>query len=273
MSNISRQHQTAAAIPVSPDSPGSPFSISANLLRLFSHIKYENLAAGLSGGVISTMVLHPLDLVKIRFAGNALFIRMTCAAQRCVYADSWLLQSASATRFLGDLHLIFALRENSRRDIPPSNVSAHTQMPCSHNRCNELPLVFRLQLSWLSFLFRFLVPVPLPLHSPPPLCCLVVSDGLQMRPQYDGMVHCMRSIWQLEGIRGLYQGVTPNIWGAGASWGLYFLLWVCAWERMDGFALFVYLLVSFVCVHARQGWTYMLKQPKTISVQGLKSPG
>ncbi|XP_012673695.1 solute carrier family 25 member 32a [Clupea harengus] len=120
MSNISRQHQTAAAIPVSPDSPGSPFSISANLLRLFSHIKYENLAAGLSGGVISTMVLHPLDLVKIRFA---------------------------------------------------------------------------------------------------------VSDGLQMRPQYDGMVHCMRSIWQLEGIRGLYQGVTPNIWGAGASWGLYFLFY------------------------------------------------
>ena len=33
-------------------------------------IRYENLAAGLSGGVIATMVLHPLDLVKIRFAGK-----------------------------------------------------------------------------------------------------------------------------------------------------------------------------------------------------------
>jgi len=40
-----------------------------SLLRLSKHIKYENLAAGLSGGVISTMVLHPLDLIKIRFAG------------------------------------------------------------------------------------------------------------------------------------------------------------------------------------------------------------
>lgn len=58
------------------------------------------------------------------------------------------------------------------------------------------------------------------------LCLLLfpVSDGLKMRPQYDGMVHCMKTIWKLEGIRGLYQGVTPNIWGAGASWGLYFLL-------------------------------------------------
>ncbi|XP_019905928.1 solute carrier family 25 member 32a isoform X2 [Esox lucius] len=52
-----------------------------------------------------------------------------------------------------------------------------------------------------------------------------VSDGLSMRPQYDGVLHCLRSIWQVEGIRGLYQGVTPNIWGAGASWGLYFLFY------------------------------------------------
>jgi len=59
-----------------------------------------------------------------------------------------------------------------------------------------------------------------------PHCFLLfpVSDGLKMRPQYDGMMHCMKTIWKLEGIRGLYQGVTPNIWGAGASWGLYFLL-------------------------------------------------
>ncbi|KAG9355763.1 hypothetical protein JZ751_000603 [Albula glossodonta] len=109
----------AATLPVAPDTPGAPFSLTADLLRLFSYVKYENLAAGLSGGVVSTMVLHPLDLVKIRFA---------------------------------------------------------------------------------------------------------VSDGLALRPKYDGMVHCMKSIWQLEGIRGLYQGVTPNIWGTGASWGLYFFL-------------------------------------------------
>lgn len=35
------------------------------------HVQLENLAAGLSGGVVSTLVLHPLDLVKIRFAGEA----------------------------------------------------------------------------------------------------------------------------------------------------------------------------------------------------------
>lgn len=90
------------------------------LRRLFSLVKYENLVAGLSGGVVSTLVLHPLDLVKIRFA---------------------------------------------------------------------------------------------------------VSDGLDLRPKYNGIFHCMRTVWRQEGLRGLYQGVTPNVWGAGASWGLYFFFY------------------------------------------------
>ncbi|XP_006000467.1 solute carrier family 25 member 32 [Latimeria chalumnae] len=85
-----------------------------------SHVKYENLLAGLSGGVVSTLLLHPLDLVKIRFA---------------------------------------------------------------------------------------------------------VNDGLDLRPKYSGLFHCMASVWKKEGLRGLYQGVTPNACGAGASWGLYFFFY------------------------------------------------
>lgn len=46
----------------------APASRARSVLR---HVQLENLAAGLSGGVVSTLVLHPLDLVKIRFAGEA----------------------------------------------------------------------------------------------------------------------------------------------------------------------------------------------------------
>jgi NH3-dependent NAD+ synthetase len=35
-------------------------------------MKYEHLVAGISGGVASTLILHPLDLIKIRFAGNVI---------------------------------------------------------------------------------------------------------------------------------------------------------------------------------------------------------
>lgn len=44
------------------------------------------------------------------------------------------------------------------------------------------------------------------------------------RPQYRGTIDAARIIFRQEGIRGLYQGVTPNVWGAGASWGFYFFL-------------------------------------------------
>lgn len=37
---------------------------------IFSHLKYEHMIAGISGGVTSTLLLHPLDLIKIRFAGK-----------------------------------------------------------------------------------------------------------------------------------------------------------------------------------------------------------
>lgn len=35
------------------------------------NIKFEHLVAGISGGVTSTLILHPLDLIKIRFAGKS----------------------------------------------------------------------------------------------------------------------------------------------------------------------------------------------------------
>lgn len=34
-----------------------------------THFRWEYMAAGIAGGVASTTVLHPLDLIKIRFQG------------------------------------------------------------------------------------------------------------------------------------------------------------------------------------------------------------
>lgn len=53
--------------------PNSGSSINKNG-TVFKNVKYEHLVAGISGGVTSTLILHPLDLVKIRFAGNYIFL-------------------------------------------------------------------------------------------------------------------------------------------------------------------------------------------------------
>lgn len=47
-------------------------------VSVFRHMRFEHLYAGISGGVVSTIVLHPLDLVKIRFQGE-------CVTKRSVY--------------------------------------------------------------------------------------------------------------------------------------------------------------------------------------------
>lgn len=46
--------------------PGTP-----RQLNVLSNFKYEYFVAGISGGVVSTLMLHPLDLIKIRFAGES----------------------------------------------------------------------------------------------------------------------------------------------------------------------------------------------------------
>lgn len=47
----------------------STATASARVAVFLSNMRYEHLIAGISGGVASTLILHPLDLIKIRFAG------------------------------------------------------------------------------------------------------------------------------------------------------------------------------------------------------------
>ncbi|KAJ8321851.1 hypothetical protein KUTeg_000322 [Tegillarca granosa] len=90
---------------------------------MFNHVRWEHFFAGVSGGVVATLTLHPLDLVKIRF------------------------------------------------------------------QVNEGPGV-----------------------------------RAANRPDYKSITHAFHSIFRTEGFAGLYKGVTPNVTGAGLSWGFLTLL-------------------------------------------------
>ncbi|XP_022103614.1 mitochondrial folate transporter/carrier-like [Acanthaster planci] len=94
--------------------------IGRSLFTVWSQLRYEHLVAGVTGGITSTLILHPLDLIKVR---------------------------------------------------------------------------------------------------------LQVNDGHTTRPTYQGLVHTCQQVIRQNGWRGLYQGAVPNVWGAGASWGLYFFFY------------------------------------------------
>lgn len=60
---------SAAPEPMTGQGQSAPGS--SGWSAIFRHVRYENLVAGVSGGVLSNLALHPLDLVKIRFAGKS----------------------------------------------------------------------------------------------------------------------------------------------------------------------------------------------------------
>jgi solute carrier family 25 folate transporter 32 len=51
----------------------------------------------------------------------------------------------------------------------------------------------------------------------------VQEHGSKRLPHYSGMVDAVRTIIKIEGFRGLYGGLGPNIVGNTASWGVYML--------------------------------------------------
>lgn len=101
------------------------------LRGVFADVRYEHLVAGVSGGVASTLILHPLDLLKVRFA----------------VPDTGRVPTAAG------------------------------------------------------------------------------AAAAVQRPHYNGLGDATTAIWRTEGVKGFYKGVTPNLWGAGAAWGLYFLFY------------------------------------------------
>ena len=61
---------------MAPVMVGNSLPINKRLKEFLVGLKWEHMAAGVSGGVMSTLVLHPLDLVKIRFQGKLIDCRL-----------------------------------------------------------------------------------------------------------------------------------------------------------------------------------------------------
>jgi len=62
---------TVNRVPDMGQQPTKPLTNTVPVTKsMFEHVKIEHMVAGFTGGVASTLILHPLDLLKIRFAGK-----------------------------------------------------------------------------------------------------------------------------------------------------------------------------------------------------------
>ncbi|XP_045447187.1 mitochondrial folate transporter/carrier [Melitaea cinxia] len=185
---------------------------SSSKLALLSHIKYEHLVAGISGGVTSTLILHPLDLIKIRFAVN----------------DG---RTATVPRYdgLGSAFVTIVKKEGVRglyRGVTP-NVwgsgsawgfyflfynAIKTWIQGGNARTPLGPGLHMLAAAQAGILSLVMTN---PIWVVKTRLCLQYSEEhtIAEHKRYNGMIDGLTKIYRTEGVRGLYRGFIPGMFG------------------------------------------------------------
>jgi len=184
---------------------------------LLSHFQWQHMVAGVSGGVISTLILHPLDLIKIRFqvnegvgnSGQLMTNRpqytglwnagVTIARQngirglyQGVTPNVWGAGSAWGLYFLG-YNALKARKQAGNEEVALS-AAAH--------------MLAATQAGFFTLLLTN------PIWVAKTRMCLQYDQHLSPGSvHYRGMVDCLRKTYQFEGIRGLYKGFLPGVFG------------------------------------------------------------
>ncbi|XP_053966014.1 mitochondrial folate transporter/carrier [Anastrepha obliqua] len=181
-------------------------------LNLTSHVKYEHLLAGISGGVTSTLILHPLDLIKIRFAVND--GRTTTVPQ---YNS---LSSAFSTIFRqegfrglykgvtpniwgsGSAWGFYFMFYNTIKTFIQGGNTTQPLGPTLHMLAAAESGVLTLMLTNPIWVVKTR------------LCLQYGAETSSNKAiEYRGMVDALAQIYRNEGIRGLYRGFIPGMFG------------------------------------------------------------
>lgn len=185
----------------------TPPYILEDKVNLLSHIKYEHLIAGISGGVISTLTLHPLDVIKIRFAVNDGRFQSTPKYAGIRNAFVTILQQEGVRGLYKGVvpnvvgagsswGLYFLFYNAIKTWIQNGNTSAPLG-PTNHllaaSEAGALTLV-----------------ITNPLWVIKTRLCLQFGKHDQ---KYKGLLDALRKIYVNEGVRGYYRGFLPGLFG------------------------------------------------------------
>jgi len=182
----------------------------------YRSIKYEHLLAGMCGGVVSTLILHPLDLLKIRFAVDD---------GKDVYKPKYSgLRNAVVSIFRTE-----GLR-GLYRGVTPNTVGAgsawgfyflfyqtiKTDMQ-SNNSQNQLSPTYHMLAASEAGILTLIITNPIGVVKT--RLCLqyestaAVKAAADSSTKYKGMTDAFVKIVKHEGIRGLYKGFVPGMFG------------------------------------------------------------
>lgn len=174
-------------------------------------IQYEHLLAGVVGGTISTLILHPLDLIKIRFAVNdgsssghrPKYSGVFDAAKTILKNDGFrgLYKGASAN-VLGagsSWGLYFLFYNAAKFQVRGSDLDKQLK-PTTHLTCAAVAGVCTLSLTNPIWVVKTRL-------------CLYQSPTTPDFRRYQGVFDGLWKLVRYEGVRGMYKGFVPGLLG------------------------------------------------------------
>ncbi|KAL1123647.1 hypothetical protein AAG570_002723 [Ranatra chinensis] len=179
---------------------------------LLKHVKYEHLIAGVTGGVTSTLILHPLDLIKIRFAVNdgrsgtvPQYSGLRSAVVTILREEGFKGLYRGVTPNVwgsGSAWGFYFMFYNSIKTWVQGGNSKTPLGPSMH-------MLLAAQAGVLTLVMTN------PVWVVKTRLCLQYSSSDPSHPSnnYAGMVDALKKIYRLEGVRGLYKGFLPGMFG------------------------------------------------------------
>ncbi|XP_066149740.1 solute carrier family 25 member 32-like [Euwallacea fornicatus] len=177
-------------------------------VKLLEHVKYEHLIAGTTAGTVATLILHPLDLVKIRFAvhdgihGTPKYSSITNAFVTIHRTEGfWGLYKGVKPNICGagaSWGLYFFFYNSIKNFIQGGNVN------------KPLGAGYHLLAASQAGLTTLLLTNPIWVVKTQ--LCLQFS-GIDKPNSYNGMIDCLAKIYKTSGLRGYYKGLVPGIFG------------------------------------------------------------
>lgn len=184
--------------------------------RVLATIQYHQFIAGLFGGIISSIILHPFDLIKIRFQVTE---SKSPKENRTLPYRPYYKGFFDAVRSIYREKGLQGLYEGVTPNVVGNGVSwglylfiynTIVVLNNDEDKIKSLAFYYRVIYSTTAGLLTIILTNPIWVIKT--RMCLQYSKT-KSNVSYNGMFDAFQKIYKLEGIKAFYAGLTPGIFG------------------------------------------------------------
>ena len=185
--------------------------------RVLSTIQYNQFAAGLSGGVVSSLILHPFDLVKIRFQVTE--SKSISPNSSLPYRPLYTSLVDAFRSIYREKGLFHGLYQGVTPNVLGNGISwglylflYNTVDVIHRDQFHRKQITFKDRLIYSTIAGITTITITNPIWVVKTRMCLQYTNS-STNIHYKNTLECIRRIYRHEGIKAFYKGLIPGIFG------------------------------------------------------------